>query len=159
MFNKLVEYNPYKGYETEHLDIPQLSVYSRGSDTPLLYPFFKVKEFDDYRNYDCKYTLISHKLVRCLGYLREYFRAPLYITSAFRSEETNRRVGGASGSFHLFGMAADFYLGREIDLKEVLEIARTLEDVGGLGYYKTNGLIHLDVRNKGKDNILVEWEG
>lgn len=48
------------------------------------------------------------KLCRELEKARELF-GPLKITSGYRCPELNRRVGGASGSTHTKGMAADVY--------------------------------------------------
>lgn len=39
--------------------------------------------------------------------IRDYFGEPLVVTSGFRTTAVNTAVGGAYGSFHRFGMAAD----------------------------------------------------
>ena len=44
---------------------------------------------------------------RVLDPLREAWGAPIIVTSGYRCEELNARVGGAKRSYHLRGMAAD----------------------------------------------------
>tara|TARA_R100000664_G_C2643792_1_gene67564 strand:- start:84 stop:545 length:462 start_codon:yes stop_codon:yes gene_type:complete len=52
----------------------------------------------------------------CLGVLqpvRDYFQKPMIISSGFRCEELNIKIGGSKTSQHVFGQAADI---------EVLEV-------------------------------------
>lgn len=49
-----------------------------------------------------------HRLSQSLEQLRQHLGRPIRIHSAYRSVELNRRVGGAPGSAHLQGLAADF---------------------------------------------------
>ena len=44
---------------------------------------------------------------RVLDPLREAWGGPIIITSGYRSEELNARVGGVKNSYHTRGMAAD----------------------------------------------------
>ena len=39
--------------------------------------------------------------------LREAWHSPIIVSSGYRCEELNARVGGAKGSYHRLGMAAD----------------------------------------------------
>ena len=49
-------------------------------------------------------------LVRCvLDPVREAWGSPIIVSSGYRSEALNARVGGAEHSYHLRGMAADIY--------------------------------------------------
>ena len=49
-------------------------------------------------------------LVTCvLDPVREAWGTPIIVSSGYRCEELNKRVGGAQYSYHLRGMAADIY--------------------------------------------------
>ncbi|NLF80409.1 MAG: DUF882 domain-containing protein, partial [Clostridia bacterium] len=54
--------------------------------------------------------LIDSELVLLLQKIRDHFHRPLLITSAYRSPAYNKKIGGASNSYHLKGMAADHYI-------------------------------------------------
>lgn len=66
---------------------------------------FKVKEFACNDGTDA--ILIDSELVEKLQIIREYFGKPVYINSAYRTKDYNKKVGGASNSQHLYGKAAD----------------------------------------------------
>jgi uncharacterized protein YcbK (DUF882 family) len=68
---------------------------------------FVSKEFDCKGSGCCSTTLIDPKLVEYLQMIRDHFGKPITITSAYRCETHNRRVGGATGSRHSKGQAAD----------------------------------------------------
>lgn len=54
--------------------------------------------------------IINHLIDLCnniLQPLRDYILTPIRITSGYRCERLNKRVGGAKNSDHQFGMAAD----------------------------------------------------
>ena len=49
-------------------------------------------------------------LVRCvLDPVREAWGKPIVVSSGYRCEELNQKVGGAEYSYHRLGMAADIY--------------------------------------------------
>jgi len=64
--------------------------------------------------------------------IREWAKAPVRITSGFRSPELNKEVGGASNSYHLKGRAADITVSNKTPT-QVYEFVRTT--------LKTNELI------------------
>lgn len=49
-------------------------------------------------------------LCQVLDSMRVCLERPIFITSGYRSQELNRIVNGASGSWHIFGCAADVKL-------------------------------------------------
>lgn len=49
--------------------------------------------------------------MECLDKIREDYGLPLYITSGYRCDELNKKVGGKSNSQHKKGCAADINLG------------------------------------------------
>lgn len=108
---------------------------------------FKVKEFKCKDGSDK--VLISSALVALLQRLRDHYKKPITINSAYRTATYNKKVGGAKDSQHLYGTAAD------ITIKGVTprEIAELLEKwgAGGIGLYdygKGAGFVHVDVRDK-----------
>lgn len=91
------------------------------------------------------------KLVELLEKIREHFNAPVTVTSGVRCKTHNTNVGGASGSQHLKGTAADIKVKGKTP-KEVAAYCETLlPKSGGIGLYKT--WVHVDVRsNKSRWN-------
>ena len=70
------------------------------------------------------------------------------VTSAFRSQEHNKQVGGASSSQHLHGDAMDISLKGLSDeqAKTVVQTVLNTPGVNGFGYYPNSNSIHFDVR-------------
>lgn len=58
-------------------------------------------------NSDADKILIDDELVKLLQLIRDDIGEPLTITSGYRTESHNKAVGGASGSLHTKGQAAD----------------------------------------------------
>ena len=52
-------------------------------------------------------TNLERLVSRVLDPLREAWGSPIIVTSGYRCEELNKRVGGVKTSYHLRGMAAD----------------------------------------------------
>ena len=79
----------------------------------------------------------------------------LKITSAHRTPDRNKKVGGASQSRHIFGEAIDFQVGdvdgnrftNEEDKKKVLELCeKIIGRRGGIGLYPETQALHIDTR-------------
>jgi uncharacterized protein YcbK (DUF882 family) len=86
-------------------------------------------------------------LVDYLQKIRDYFKRPITITSAYRCAIHNRNVGGATGSYHSQGKAADIV----VDGVTPLEVAQYAESIGikGIGLYETDSdghFVHIDTR-------------
>lgn len=73
-----------------------------------LSPHFSASEFRDHRTGAVK---VDPRLVQCLESLRSLVGRPLRIVSGYRTVATNRAVGGAPKSQHLYGKAADIPAG------------------------------------------------
>lgn len=105
---------------------------------------FKSTEFDCNGKGCCNTTHIEPLLVNYLQMIRKHFGAPVVINSGYRCNKHNKAVGGASGSKHKFGAAAD------IKVKGVspLKVAQYAETIGirGIGLYDT--FVHIDTRQK-----------
>lgn len=100
------------------------------------------------RTCSCSTTLIDEKLVEILQRIRDHWPGhALHITSGYRCPAYNRSVGGATGSYHSKGMAADI----TVDGVVPREVARYAESIGvlGIGLYETQAdgfFVHVDTR-------------
>lgn len=85
-------------------------------------------------------------LARELDKLREDWGKPVLVTSWYRPDAINRAVGGASGSQHTTGRAADI---RPVNPGELLRFQSWCDEhwFGALGYGARRGFVHLDIRN------------
>ena len=108
---------------------------------------FVSTEFDCHGSGCCSQTLINEKLIEYLEKIREHFGKPITITSAYRCPTHNRNVGGATGSRHSKGDAADIVVSGVAPR----EIAKYAESIGikGIGLYETSAdghFVHIDTR-------------
>ena len=97
------------------------------------------------REIACKGTgkvLVNEDALDKLQALRERLGKPLILTSAYRSPEHNRRVGGAKNSKHMEGIAFDV----RMDNHDPHEFEAAARAVGftGFGYYPRSGFMHID---------------
>ena len=103
---------------------------------------FRVREFACSDGSDP--IFISLDLVDLLQKIRDHFGRAVTITSAYRTPQRNKAVGGTTYSQHLYGMAADIKV-KGISPKEVARYAEKLMPrSGGIGVYAT--FTHVDVR-------------
>ena len=121
-----------------------------------LTPHFQLDEFA------CRCGCGRHKKLSTVANLRrlainlEVIReaaggGPLVVQSGFRCPAHNARVGGATRSLHMQGLAADLR-GRHITparLAEVIErlIGEGKVSQGGIGIYSSSGFTHYDCRS------------
>lgn len=106
---------------------------------------FKVKEFKSRNN---KIVLIHHNLPVALQMIREKLGKAINLTNAYRNETHNKSVGGASNSYHLYGMAADIY----VNGMTPNELAKAIDSLFPTTFcvisYPKKGIVHFDVRSK-----------
>ena len=103
---------------------------------------FKVREFACKDGSDP--VFIDTDLVNILQSIRNHFKKPVTINSAYRTPTYNKKVGGSIYSQHLYGTAADIVI-NGIKPSEVADYAETLlKNTGGIGRYPT--FTHVDVR-------------
>lgn len=96
----------------------------------------------------CGFMAVDIQLLDILEDLRTRFNSPMIITSACRCASHNKKVGGASKSQHLNGMAVDFTV-KGLTAQEVQrEIDKWFPNSLTMGYGKT--FTHMDVRKGGK---------
>lgn len=109
---------------------------------------FNSTEFDCHGGGCCSQTLINETLIEYLEKIREHFGKPITITSAYRCVTHNRNVGGATGSRHTKGDAADIVVSGVTPR----EVAKYAESIGvlGIGLYETSAdgfFTHIDTRD------------
>lgn len=105
---------------------------------------FKVREFGCKDGSDA--VFMHPMLVDILQQIRNHFKKPVIINSAFRTTIHNKSVGGAKNSQHLYGCAADIAVSG-VSPKKVAEYVETLlAGKGGIGVY--SNFVHIDVRDK-----------
>lgn len=121
-------------------------IYTKGKSTKITQNFTST-EFDCKGKGCCTQTIIDKKLVELLQDIRSHFGKPVIISSAYRCATHNKKVDGATGSYHTKGQAADIYIS---GIKPI-EIARYAENIGilGIGLYETDKdghFVHIDTR-------------
>ncbi|HEV8034393.1 YcbK family protein [Yoonia sp.] len=93
----------------------------------------------------CKGTgklLIDTDAMDRLQALRDRLGKPVIITSAYRSPEHNKRVGGAKSSKHMDGIAFDVRMDNHDP--HAFEAAARAVGFTGFGYYIKSGFMHID---------------
>ena len=120
--------------------------YTKGTATQLS-TNFKSTEFDCHGSGCCSTTQIDEKLVQYLQQIRTHFGKSVNVSSGYRCATHNKNIGGATGSKHSTGQAADIY----INGVAPAEIAKYAESIGilGIGLYETDKdghFVHVDTR-------------
>lgn len=108
---------------------------------------FQFKEFDCHGKGCCSTTIIDEKLVEYVQRIRDHFGKPVTITSPYRCEVHNAKVGGATRSNHMQGKAADIVV-QGISSREVAKYAESI-GILGIGLYETakdGYFTHIDTR-------------
>ena len=123
-------------------DMP-VKIYSRKNDgSKSLSKNFTVGEFACKDGTD--QVRIDTKLVEYLQSIRDKWGKPITITSGYRTVSYNAKIGGASGSYHTTGQAADIV----ISGVKPIDIAKYAEGIGvlGIGCYNDDLFNHIDTR-------------
>lgn len=123
-----------------------VNTYQKTSKTKLS-DNFNVSEFACHGNGCCTTVKIDSKLVEYLQKIREHFGKPITITSGYRCQKHNKNIGGATGSYHTKGQAADIIVSGVAPAK----VAAYAESIGilGIGLYESNSdgyFVHIDTR-------------
>lgn len=120
-----------------------MTTYTKGKAVKLA-ANFKSTEFDCKGRGCCYETIITPLLVVYLQRIRNHFDAPVIINSGYRCNKHNKAVGGASGSKHRTGAAADIKV-KGVSPRRVAQYAETI-GIRGIGLYDT--FVHIDTRTK-----------
>lgn len=92
---------------------------------------------------------ISPRLLELLEQLRSNTGGlPLELSCAYRCPTHNAEVGGVKYSQHQYGTAADVLCPDHLEFGEFLWYVDQLP-FDGIGVYRSEGFIHVDVRNSG----------
>jgi uncharacterized protein YcbK (DUF882 family) len=93
----------------------------------------------------CGLFIENRRLIRGLQKLRDMV-GPIHINSGTRCAAHNAAVGGAPGSKHLLGKAADIWA-YGCTWQTLAHLAETVTEFknGGIGRYATKHFVHLDV--------------
>ena len=123
-----------------------IKTYSKGKATQLS-TNFKSTEFDCHGNGCCTQTQIDDKLIEYVQKIRDHFGKSVNVSSGYRCATHNKNIGGATGSRHSKGQAADIYISGVAPA----EIAKYAESIGilGIGLYETDKdghFVHVDTR-------------
>lgn len=122
-----------------------VNTYKKGQHTQLT-EHFTLSEFQC-KCGTCSQVLHDSQLFGYLEQIRCHFGKPVIITSGYRCAKHNAAVGGASGSLHTKGQAADFYISG-IDPQQIAAYAESL-GIQGIGLYgpEDGNFVHIDTRN------------
>lgn len=91
--------------------------------------------------------LLDKDILPILERFREYVEAPVTINSAYRTSSWNRKQGGASKSYHLYGRAFDIpYKSTYKNLKSVDMMCKFFNSLGLKGIIKYPTFVHIDTR-------------
>ena len=140
-----VYYDKYaKGVENTTM---ATNTYKKGQKTKLSENFNSL-EFDCHGFGCCSETIINPKLVEYVQKIRDHFGKSITVTSGYRCPVHNKRIGGATGSRHSKGDAADIVVSGVAPR----EVAKYAESIGikGIGLYETNAdghFTHIDTRD------------
>ena len=105
--------------------------------------YFTRKEFEC--KCGCGFATVDVELLEVLEFVRVSFNKPVTINSACRCDSHNSSVGGADGSKHKLGIAADIVV-KDIDPLDVYKFLDAAYPVSyGIGKY--NSFTHIDVRS------------
>jgi peptidase M15-like protein len=105
---------------------------------------------------DTKALKISTEFLDALQRVRIRFDRFMNMTSVYRTEAHNRRVGGVTGSQHVKGLAGDCALLRPSHGPLLERLARE-EGMTGIGRYPKKRFIHMDMR-PGKSATWGRWQ-
>lgn len=123
-----------------------IKIYEKGKASKLSKNFTS-NEFDCHGKGCCNKTEVDLDLIEILQKIRDHFGKSVHISSGYRCAKHNKNVGGATGSRHGKGMAADIYID-DIEPAEVAKYAESI-DVKGIGLYETDEdghFVHVDTR-------------
>ena len=141
-----VYYNKYANTITKFKEEYSMIEFEKGRSDKIA-KNFQYKEFDCHGSGCCSTTIIDEKLVEYVQQIRDHFGKPVTITSPYRCEVHNRRVGGATKSYHMQGRAADIVV-QGVSSREVAKYAESI-GILGIGLYETSKdgyFTHIDTR-------------
>lgn len=110
--------------------------------------YFKRKEFAC-KCGTCGTCTVDAELLAVLDDLREFCGSAVVVNSGHRCEKYNKNVGGAPGSKHKQGLAADVRCAAVSTQKMYDYLCNKYPGKYGIGRYEKQGFVHVDVRPVG----------
>ena len=112
--------------------------------------YFNYEEFDS-PDIQGSGQLMDPELLDMIDKAREIYGKPIRVTSGYRTEDHNRKVGGVDSSSHLKGLAIDVACVRS---KDRFEMLTALIEVGFNRIGVASTFIHVDI-DKGKSQNVI----
>lgn len=112
--------------------------------------YFEYEEFDS-PDIQGSGQLMDTKLLNMIDEAREIYGKPIHVTSGYRTEAHNRKVGGVDSSSHLKGLAIDVACVRSDDRFKMLS---ALLEVGFNRIGVAGTFIHVDIDKDKSQNVI-----
>jgi len=112
--------------------------------------YFNYEEFDS-PDIQGSGQLMDPELLDMIDKAREIYGKPIHVTSGYRTESYNRKVGGVDSSSHLKGLAIDVACVRSRDRFEMLT---ALIEVGFNRVGVASTFIHVDIDKDKSQNVI-----
>lgn len=128
-------------------EVMEYKYFTKGQAVKVSAHFYST-EFDCHGSGCCTQTIINEDLFDILERIRSHFNAPITITSPYRCQIHNSRIGGAPGSRHSRGDACDIVV-KGVSPRKVAQYAESI-GILGIGLYETAAdgyFVHIDTRN------------
>lgn len=120
---------------------------------------FKYFNYEDFDSPDIQGSgqMMDRKVIEMLDEAREIYGSPIFITSGYRTEAHNSKVGGVSKSSHLKGLAADISDNRDGSKMNSRNRFFMLEALYAVGFNRIgvgNGFIHVDIDTDKPEDVV-----
>jgi len=112
--------------------------------------YFEYEEFDS-PDIQGSGQLMDTKLLNMIDEAREIYGKPIHVTSGYRTEAHNRKVGGVDSSSHLKGLAIDVACVISDDRFKMLN---ALLEVGFNRIGIAGTFIHVDIDKNKSQNVI-----
>jgi len=112
--------------------------------------YFSYNEFDS-PDEEGSGRNMDYDLLNMIDKARELYGKPIVVTSGFRTESHNKKVGGVSSSSHLKGLAIDVACVRS---KDRFEMLTALMEVGFNRIGVGSTFIHVDIDKNKSQNVI-----
>ena len=112
--------------------------------------YFKLKEFDS-PDKPGSGSNMNEELLHMLDAARKIYGRSMHITSGFRTESHNEKVGGVKSSSHLKGLAADIACSES---RYRFEMIKALLEVGFKRIGVSGTFIHVDIDKNKSQNVI-----